>query len=168
MNRPVVRVCRVSCLDLKKEQTNKKNTTTIRIEKVSTLPPPSPPGQNQAQNHNENSGGISNEASYTSTQLQPSPPENAQNHVQNIDSGDSGDSGGNLPTLQDGMYNNRSNKINFSKRYVAFDFEWSQETSSQLISIHESIGISWKSNVSGVSELPIVFSWSLLISYLNI
>ena len=111
----------------------KKNTSTIRIEKVSPLPPPSPPSQNQAQNHNENGGGIlAKEGSSTSTKLQVSPPENAQNHAQNIESGNSGDSGGTLPTLEDGMYNNDGNKNIFSKRYVAFDFEWSQDTSSPL------------------------------------
>ena len=59
-------------------------------------------------------------------------PENAHNHAQNIDRGDRGDSVGTLPTLEDGMYNNDGNKNIFSKRYVAFDFEWSQESSSPL------------------------------------
>ena len=110
----------------------KKNTSTIRIEKVSPLPPPSPPSQNQAQNHNENGGGTLTNEGNTSTQLQVSPPDNPQNYAQNIESGDSGDSGGTLPTLEDGMYNNDGNKNIFSKRYVAFDFEWSQDTSSPL------------------------------------
>jgi DNA polymerase, archaea type len=71
----------------------------------------------------------------TSTQLQIPPPENEQNHTQNTqsgDSGDSGDSGGTLPTLE-GRHRDDS-KIIFPKRYVAFDFEWSQEASSQLFS----------------------------------
>jgi DNA polymerase elongation subunit (family B) len=67
----------------------------------------------------------------TSTQLQVSPPERAQNYAQNIDSGDSGDSGGTSPTLE-GRHSDDGNKNIFQKRYVAFDFEWSQEASSQL------------------------------------
>jgi hypothetical protein len=89
--------------------------------------------QNQAQNQNENGGGIlTDEGSCTSTQLQVSPPENAQSHAQTIDSGDSGDSGDTLPTLGEGIHGD-SNKYIFSKSYVSFDFEWLQESSSTLL-----------------------------------
>jgi hypothetical protein len=64
---------------------HKKNTSTIRIEKVSPLPPLPPPSQNQAQNHNENGGGILTIDGSISTQLQIPPPENEQNHAENAE-----------------------------------------------------------------------------------
>jgi hypothetical protein len=53
---------------------NKKNTSTIRIEKVSPLPPPSPPEEIHTQNEERIGGGISEGGDNTSTEQQVPPP----------------------------------------------------------------------------------------------
>jgi hypothetical protein len=99
-----------------------KNTSTIRIEKISPLPPPSPLQENHAQNQGENGGGISESGDTTSTDQQIPPPETGQNHAQKTESGGSGHSGGIIPNLEGGANINASP---LPDRYVAFDFEWS-------------------------------------------
>ncbi len=79
----------------------KKNTSTIRIEKISPLPPPSPPDQNHAQNQGKSGGDILDSGDNISTQQQIPPPENGQNHAQKTESGGSGHSGGIIPTLKE-------------------------------------------------------------------
>ena len=109
---------------------NKKNTSTIRIEKISPPPPLSPPDQNQAQNQGKSSGGILDSGGIISTQHQISPPENSQNRAQKTESGDSGHSGGIIPTLEEkNHYDTAVN--NLLERYVAFDLEW---TTAEFVS----------------------------------
>jgi hypothetical protein len=51
------------------------------------------------------------------------------------ESGGSGDSGGIIPSLKEekeNSSNNSSNEDILSKRYVAFDLEWSQESSHSI------------------------------------
>jgi len=71
----------------------RKNTSTIRIEKIPPLAPLSPSEQNYAQNQGKNGGGISDGGDTTSTPKQIPPPEIDQIHTQNTESGGSGDSG---------------------------------------------------------------------------
>jgi hypothetical protein len=77
----------------------KKNTSTIRIVKEPPLPPPSPPGQNQAQNEDNIAGGSLDGGDITSTEQQVSPPETIEVHAQKPESGGSGGSGGYLLTI---------------------------------------------------------------------
>jgi hypothetical protein len=72
----------------------RKNTSTIRIEKIPPLAPLSPPEQIHAQDQGKNGGGISDGGDTTSTPKQIPPPENDQIHAQNTESGGSGGSGG--------------------------------------------------------------------------
>ena len=107
-----------------------KNTSTIRIWKQPQLSPPSPSSQNQAQNEDEIGGGMLTRVCDISTQQQVSPPGNGTSHVQKPENGGSGGSGDTNPFSEANNENIRdtlnSNQNIFSKRYVAFDFEWSQ------------------------------------------
>lgn len=80
-----------------------KNTTLIKIRKVSPLPPLSPLSEIDEGNEDENSGGIISENPNTSTQTKIPPLENqeicAQITSDIANSGGSGDSGGILQTL---------------------------------------------------------------------
>jgi hypothetical protein len=80
------------------DDSKKKNTSTIRIEKISPLPPLSLPDQNQAQNQGKSGGDILNGGDNTFTQQQISPPENAENYAQKTESGGSGHSGDIIPS----------------------------------------------------------------------
>jgi DNA polymerase elongation subunit (family B) len=118
---------------------NKKNTSTIRIEKVSPLPPPSPPEEIHAQNEDKIGGGTSEGGDNISTEQQIPPPEIIQNHAQKSESGGSGHSGGIISTLEGGEL------LHFSPlptTYVAFDFEWLlSPTIAQPASSIESVDI---------------------------
>lgn len=59
-----------------------KNISTIRIWKQSPLPPPSPPGQNQAQNEDNIGGGSLESGDITSTRQEVSPPETVTIYAQ--------------------------------------------------------------------------------------
>jgi hypothetical protein len=72
---------------------NKKNTTNIRVRKIPPLPPPHPLGQNHAQIDTGNGGGNIVGGDIISTIEQVSPQENGQNRALNLESGGSGDSG---------------------------------------------------------------------------
>jgi len=112
-----------------------KNTSSIRIEKISPPPPPSPPDQNYEQNEERISGGISDSGDIISTIEQIRPPENTEIHAQKSESGGSGHSGGIIPTVEEGANINASP---LSYRYVAFDFEWS---SSNIATEHADTSI---------------------------
>jgi DNA polymerase elongation subunit (family B) len=104
-----------------------KNTSTIKIEKISPLSPPSPPGQNYTQNEERISGGISGSGDTTSTIQQKPPPETGQNHGQKSDSGGSGDGGGSIHNLEGERLLQPSL---LPSTYVAFDFEWSSSNNA--------------------------------------
>ena len=91
----------------------------------------------QAQNEDKIGGGILAGGHNISTHHQVSPPGNGINHAQKTEGGGSGDSG-DIITLLEVNYKNSSTAINsnqniFSKRYVAFDFEWSQGSSNSML-----------------------------------
>jgi DNA polymerase, archaea type len=105
-----------------------KNTSTIRIEKIPPLPPPSPPDQNHAQNKDKIGGGSLDSGDTTSIGQQVSPPETIEIHAQKVESGGSGDGGGSLPTLEveeEVLYSSP-----LPPTYVAFDFEWSSSNTA--------------------------------------
>jgi hypothetical protein len=81
-----------------KGNTKLKNTTLIKIRKISPLPPLSPLSENDEGNDGEIGGGIISENPNTSTETKIPPPENKENHTQitsdNDNSGASGASGG--------------------------------------------------------------------------
>jgi Bifunctional DNA primase/polymerase, N-terminal len=118
------------------DDNKKKNTSSIRIEKICPLSPPSPPDQNQAQNQGKSSGGILDSGDNTSTDQQIPPPENNQNRAQKTESGGSGHSGGLVPSSivtaseesnADTLKIQHLESVSCSSlpnRYVAFDFEW--------------------------------------------
>ena len=118
---------------------SKKNTSTLRIEKISPPSPLPPPKENRAQNQAKNGGDTLDNGDNTSTLQQISPPENDQNRAQKTESGDSGDINPNLSDSQAGVAiepviatspsHNTSATLSNDKNsifanYVAFDLEW--------------------------------------------
>jgi len=103
----------------------KKNTSTLRIEKISPLSPPPPPNQNYARDYDKSSGGILESRDNTSTHQQISPPKNDQNRAQKTESEDSGHSEGIIPILVRQNKEFTHHPSPFPSTYVAFDFEWS-------------------------------------------
>ena len=101
----------------------KKNTCTIRIERISPLYLLHPPEQDYARNQTKSGGGSEKDGDTTSTLELIPPPESGINRAQKTQSGDSGDSGDIIPTL--GMNTEISDLSPLTSACVAFDFEWS-------------------------------------------
>jgi hypothetical protein len=88
---------------------NKKNTSTIRVEKEPPLAPEPPKDQNQAQKRVENPGGtLAPGGSKPPIDIEP-PTNNLENQAQNNDFGGTGRNGGILPTQQKGKDNETEN-----------------------------------------------------------
>jgi DNA polymerase I len=129
--------------------TNKnKNTSTIRIEKVSPLPPPSPPEEIHTQNEERIDGGISEGRDNTSIEQQIPPPKTDQNHAQKIESRGSGDSGGIIPTLR---LEGNNIDTDLPNRYVSFDFEWPSTAEQPTPSTLESRNINTQIQITSAA-----------------
>ena len=82
---------------------NKKNTSTIRVEKEPPVPPEPSKDQNQAQKQVQNAGGtLAAGGSKPPIDIEP-PTDNLENQAQNNHSGGTGGNGGILPTLMEGQ-----------------------------------------------------------------
>ena len=82
---------------------NKKNTSTIRVEKEPPLPPEPPTEENRAQNQVQNPGGILVSGDLVPPIGEEPPTNNMENEAQKTDFGGTGGSGGILHTLIEGQ-----------------------------------------------------------------
>jgi hypothetical protein len=89
---------------------NKKNTSTIRVEKEPPLPPEPPIDKNQAQKQVQNAGGtLAPGCSKPPVDEEP-PTNNLENQAQKSGIGGTGGSGGILPTLIGGQQKKKANE----------------------------------------------------------
>jgi hypothetical protein len=82
---------------------NKKNTSTIRVEKEPPLPPEPPTEENRAQNQVQNPGGSFSIGGSEPPGAKVPPTNNLENHAQKHDFGGTGGNGGILHTLIEGQ-----------------------------------------------------------------